>query len=346
MFFKKFFGQSRQPPPLARAGLLKQSAPNLGKLYQDGERIIREGEVVENLYVIQTGCVSLFREDAHGHKIPLNTLQAGDMISDLCVFDRAPNLVSACAVGEARVLTIDKRTLVQRVYEDPALILYLFERMATHTRHLHEELVSYISVSHRLVDLMGHLWGQSTATPLQRMTLQIVEKLREWNCFPHELGNRWSTDLHVACLLYDIGNAGIAKELLESHQKLTPEAFLSVQRHVTIGAKILMQAAQQSDHLSCFSLAAEVAEFHHERYDGSGYHGIVGESIPLSARIIAVVDVYHALCADRPHRPAWSRAQAIEFIGDHQGVFFDPRVVEAFLAVMDAGDVGEDALVS
>ena len=346
MMFKHYFGKAGQSQPRSSAGFPVPDAPGLGRVYQDGERIIREGEVVENMYVIQSGRVSLFREDAYGNTIQINTLQAGDMISDLCVFDRSPNPVSACAMGEARVLTIDKRTLIQRVYEDPALILYLFERMATHTRHLHDELISYISVSHRLVDVMSHLWGNTTATPLQRMTLQMVKKLREWERFPREMADPWSADLQVACLLYDIGNAGIAKEILESQQKLTPAALLSVKRHVTIGARILLQAAQQTHHASCFSLAAEVAEFHHERYDGSGYHGIVGAAIPLSARIVAVVDVYYALCAARPHRPAWSRGQALRFVREHQGTFFDPCIVEALLAVIDEADTGEAVLVA
>ena len=336
--FKKWPTKPGQPPQGHRDGLLKHYPPNLGKTYQDGELIIQEGEIIENMYVIQMGRVLLFRDDAYGNRIPLNTLKTGDMISDLSVFDQTANLVSAAAMGEARVLTIDKKTLVQRVYEDPALILYLFERMAKQTKHLHAELISYILISNRLIHLMGEPLEERTATPLQRMTLQIAQQLLTCENYKEEINALFLECLGSACMLYDIGNAGISKEILESNKKLTPEEFRSIQLHVTTGAQILIKAAQQNTHIRCFDLAAEVAEFHHEQYDGSGYHGIVGEAIPLSARLVSVVDVYGALRSDRPHRPAWSKEKAVQFIRDHAGTLFDPHIVQAFLQVVSEED--------
>ncbi|MBF0463436.1 MAG: Crp/Fnr family transcriptional regulator [Magnetococcales bacterium] len=246
LHFSKRAGKHGRPPPLYDGGLLKSSPPSLGRLYRDGEMIIREGDVITYTYVVQIGQVGLFREDAYGNKIQIGTLHAGDIISDLCVFDQAPNLVSVCALGDVRVLTIDKMSLIQRVYEDPALILYLFERMATHTRHLHEELIGYIMASHRLFDLMGTLWEESTPTPLQQMTTHTVGKLQELGCFPGEIGDTWSADLNVACLLYDIGDINTPKEFIETDNNTLAEIHLSM-RHVTIGSRILMQAAQQNN---------------------------------------------------------------------------------------------------
>lgn len=73
---------------------------------------------------------------------------------------------------------------------------------------------------------------------------------------------------------------------------------------------------------------------HHERWDGSGYpQGLVGEQIPLAARIFAIVDVYDALVSDRPYRKAWTHEQTIQYIREQSGIQFDPFVVEKFIEV-------------
>jgi len=82
-------------------------------------------------------------------------------------------------------------------------------------------------------------------------------------------------------------------------------------------------------------MARKVALYHHERWDGTGYpHGLEGEQIPLSARIFAVIDVWDALCSDRPYRQAWPEQQAFTYIQDQSGKHFDPHVVQAFLTLI------------
>jgi putative two-component system response regulator len=80
-------------------------------------------------------------------------------------------------------------------------------------------------------------------------------------------------------------------------------------------------------------LAAEIAESHHERWDGTGYsQGLTGEAIPLSGRIVAVADVFDALVSERPYKKAWPMERARAFITEQAGLHFDPLCVEAFLA--------------
>ena len=83
---------------------------------------------------------------------------------------------------------------------------------------------------------------------------------------------------------------------------------------------------------------------HHEKWDGTGYPlGQKGEEIPLEARIFAVVDVYDALCSQRPYRPAWSESEALSYISSQAGVHFDPAVVEGFLELVGTRDGALDA---
>jgi len=83
--------------------------------------------------------------------------------------------------------------------------------------------------------------------------------------------------------------------------------------------------------------ALEIPYYHHERWDGSGYpQGLRGESIPLSARIFAVVDVWDALTSDRPYRPAWSREETIKYLVENREKQFDPHVVDVFLDMLQS----------
>lgn len=82
--------------------------------------------------------------------------------------------------------------------------------------------------------------------------------------------------------------------------------------------------------------ALEIPGFHHEKWDGSGYpYGLKGEAIPMGARIFAIVDVWDALTSDRPYRKAWTREKTMEYIREQSGKHFDPKVVEAFLKMME-----------
>lgn len=126
--------------------------------------------------------------------------------------------------------------------------------------------------------------------------------------------------------LHDIGKVGIPDHILLAPRKLTAEEFDVMRTHTSLGYRILSGRAT-------LEMAAEIAHFHHERYDGNGYpEGIGGGAIPVAARITAVADVYDALTSDRPYKQAWSHEEAAELILGERGRQFDPLVVDAFEA--------------
>jgi putative two-component system response regulator len=133
-----------------------------------------------------------------------------------------------------------------------------------------------------------------------------------------------------AAPLHDVGKIGIPDSILLKLGKLTDEEFALVKTHTTIGAKIL-----SGSRFSLLQLAEEIALSHHERWDGSGYEGMVGEAIPLAGRIVAVADVFDALTQKRPYKAAWPVADAIGEIERQRGLQFDPSLVDAFLRVID-----------
>ncbi|MFL6622901.1 MAG: HD-GYP domain-containing protein [Sulfurifustaceae bacterium] len=133
--------------------------------------------------------------------------------------------------------------------------------------------------------------------------------------------------IETAAPLHDIGNIGVADSILRKPGPLTDGERKDMQTHTLIGYRLLKD--QQAAHLQC---AADIALFHHERYDGSGYpRGVGGEDIPLPARIVAVADVYDALSSPRPHREPWPMAQVHEYLQEQKGKHFDPQCVDALL---------------
>ena len=135
--------------------------------------------------------------------------------------------------------------------------------------------------------------------------------------------------LRRGALLHDIGKIGIPLSILDKPGKLTPEETRIMRDHVKLGARIL-------EPLPGFAEVLPIVMQHHERFDGSGYpSGIVGEAINLEARIFAVADTHDALISDRPYRSGLKHEDAIEHIRQSAGSHFDPRVVRAFLDLIE-----------
>lgn len=143
----------------------------------------------------------------------------------------------------------------------------------------------------------------------------------------------FTQDLVRSSPLHDIGKVGIPDAILKKPGRLTPEEFEIMKTHAQIGGDTLRSVYDQYPSQSFIKCGMEVAYGHHEKWNGEGYPlGLQGESIPLVARIIALVDVYDALTTRRVYKPPFSREQAKNIIIDGNGSHFDPVIVSAFLS--------------
>jgi len=139
-------------------------------------------------------------------------------------------------------------------------------------------------------------------------------------------------NIEKASLLHDIGKVGIRDNVLLKSEKLSNEEFEDIKMHTEIGAKILDEVYGAYTGNNLMKVGREIARSHHEKWDGSGYpDGLIGEEIPLSARIVALVDAYDALRSQRPYKEAFTHAKSQEIILRGCGKHFDPFVVELFL---------------
>jgi putative two-component system response regulator len=143
--------------------------------------------------------------------------------------------------------------------------------------------------------------------------------------------------LYKSAPLHDIGKVGIPDRILLKPGKLTADEFEVMKTHTTLGHDALVTAEQSlGTELEFLRYAKEITLSHQEKWDGSGYpQGLAGEAIPLSARLMAVADVYDALINRRIYKPPFSHEQAVQIIRDSSGSHFDPALVDAFLAVQD-----------
>lgn len=143
--------------------------------------------------------------------------------------------------------------------------------------------------------------------------------------------------LTASAPLHDIGKVGIPDTILLKQGKFTPDEMAIMQTHAKLGAEAIERALQQSHRpVDFLNTAREIALWHHERWDGSGYpDGLAGEAIPVSARIMAVADVFDALVTRRVYKQAISFDQARDIILEGRGRHFDPDMVDTFINVYD-----------
>lgn len=143
-------------------------------------------------------------------------------------------------------------------------------------------------------------------------------------------------DIYNSSILHDIGKVGIPDSILLKPGKLNPEEFDVVKRHSALGGEALKEVEAKIEGQSFLTLGKEIAYYHHEKWDGTGYpRGLKGDQIPLSARIVALADVYDALTSKRVYKEAFSHNDARQIIVESRGTHFAPDVVDAFLVHED-----------
>jgi len=149
-----------------------------------------------------------------------------------------------------------------------------------------------------------------------------------------ELNDHYVEMIYHASALHDIGKVGIADAILQKPGKLNSDEFDIMKTHPTIGFLTLETIVKSYPNNQMVSMGSDIAKSHHEKWNGSGYpEGLSGEAIPLSARIVAIADVYDALRSKRPYKTPFSHQQAVDIILEGRGVHFDPELIRLFESI-------------
>lgn len=165
---------------------------------------------------------------------------------------------------------------------------------------------------------------------IQGYTRLLLDDLARNSIYADQIDRDFIDEVCRSSVLHDIGKVGIPDRVLLKPGRLTPDEFDIMKTHAEIGAEALEGAARYSPTSSFLKIAVEIARFHHERFDGSGYPtGLSGLNIPLSARIVAVADVFDALTTERIYKKAMPVEDSRQMIETESGRHFDPVIVES-----------------
>lgn len=206
---------------------------------------------------------------------------------------------------------------VHNLLETRALTLDLESRVRERTRKLRR---SEIEAAHRLA-LAAELRDYRSGGHIQRVGRMAAIIAAELG-----MGDEEVDLIGLAAPLHDLGKVAIPDRILLKAGPLAPEERRIVRMHTSIGARMLSGSDS-----SILRRAEEIALYHHENWDGTGYTpGLDGYAIPVSARIVRVADVFDALIQERPYKPAWAVQRAVAMIRDGAGTLFDPEIVDVF----------------
>lgn len=226
------------------------------------------------------------------------------------------------------------------------------ERYSKHLEQLVDEKVKEISSSqlatiHALIKLSGSR-DNETGDHIERTASfcrLLASKLQAEPEYAAEVTDLFIETIYKASPLHDIGKVGIPDSILRKPGKLTDDEFTLMKTHVEIGYKTLAEVGDRYDGNEFIKMGIEIAAYHHEKWDGTGYvKGLRGKEIPLSARIMAISDVYDALRSKRVYKEAYSHKESVERIKSSSGSHFDPGIVDVFCRYQEEFELLYDSI--
>lgn len=255
------------------------------------------------------------------------------------------SFISLCMVGIIifMVFLTSKALLEKKIAEDN------LRRTNLDLEDLVDEKTSELTITQEAsiqsLAILAENYDPDTGEHINRirsLTHLLTANLLKDTLYSEYLSSRidYVNEIAVASILHDIGKTAIPKEILSKPGKLTPEEFDLVKTHTTIAGEVLHQGnrlfVEKFGKDSYLALAADIALYHHEKWDGSGYpKGLKKQEIPLSARIVAIADVYDALRSKRPYKPPWTHEKTMELIISESEKHFDPELIRVFIKIED-----------
>ncbi|NEX63984.1 DUF3369 domain-containing protein [Noviherbaspirillum sp. 17J57-3] len=280
-----------------------------------------EVESLPDNHCLTNGILSAFREkqSRHGHPV------------DVLFVHTEQGHEFAIAITPAWPLADMQRNLLEVFCQRIGAAfdnLYLFGQL----RKAQEATVAALAdlAEFRDEDTGGHV------RRVQLLTDMITRRLHDRQACADELTPHLMDLIGMASILHDVGKVSTPDNILLKPGIHTPEERTIMQRHASVGEQILRRAAEMVDGETYLTFGAQIAGGHHEHFDGRGYpRGLKGKDIPLSARIVAVVDVFDALLHRRPYKEPWTMEATLAFLRERRGTQFDPEVIDALISLMD-----------
>lgn len=218
----------------------------------------------------------------------------------------------------------------------------LEDRVEEQTKEIREQSDQMMQMQESVIDGMATLiesrdgnTGQHVRNT-KRYVAMMVQYMYEHQMHTDEINPDYMTQICSAAPLHDVGKIMISDMILNKPGRFTPEEFAVMQTHSEIGGNIVRDVLGNGTDPDLIRMSSDVAHYHHEKWDGTGYpNGLKGEEIPLSARIMAVADVFDALVSKRVYKDAMGVEEAYSILVKDAGTHFDPELVQVFVAIKE-----------
>ncbi|MBE5905760.1 MAG: response regulator [Lachnospiraceae bacterium] len=255
--------------------------------------------------------------------------------------DSKPETEAACFEAGAvdfSVKPIQPVGIMPRIHRTIELDEYRYnleKLVAKQERRINEMKYEFIVSMSNLVDNRDITTGEHikrTANVAWRIGRELLRRGE----FSDVLDMNYVETIRLAAPMHDIGKIKISDTILMKPGKLTEAEFEKMKEHTVFGKEVILDTLGNLDDQHLVKIACEIAAYHHEKYNGTGYpEGLKGEEIPLCARIMAVADVYDALKEKRCYKAAFPLEEVYEIMQEDAGSHFDPKVLEAFMSIRE-----------
>lgn len=339
-----------QKPLVLIADDSKVSRSILGEMLKDDYRILEADSGRATLDAVDRygGDLSLVLLD-----IVMSDMSGCEVLAELsrqAALDSLPVIMISSEDADGVVLRaydLGASDYISRPFDDRIVrrrvnnIIRLYTKQRRLTSLLSQQYNARVNNSRILVDIMASVMevrnGESGrhVTHIEKLTELLLGDLAR-RSDKYSLGNEERSSIALASALHDIGKMSIDDAILNKPGRLTPEEFEIMKTHTTIGADMLRNLGRNHEGSALLDYAYQIARWHHERWDGTGYpDGLKGDDIPIAAQVVSVADVYDALTSVRVYKDAISQEEAIRMILDGECGAFNPLLIECLLEVRD-----------
>ena len=306
--------------------------------FDAGATIFDEGDEGEDFYILSKGEVTLYKHMGLGER-KIRKFHTGEHFGEMALISNEKRSGTVRADSDSVCLCINEAGFNKLIDEEPRfsqrMLLALTERLRqTDEAATRDMVTAHHALSFSLANLADSR-DPETGAHLYRVRAYcqlLAELLAEHPKYKDEITDSFIENIYLVAPLHDIGKVAIPDGVLMKPGRLTEAEFRMMSKHTTLGAKALDDVLEYCD-FELFHMARRVILCHHEQYDGKGYpYGVLGEKIPLEARIMAVADNYDALLSERVYKPAYSYDKASEMMISQSGFRFDPVMIEVMMA--------------
>jgi HD-GYP domain-containing protein (c-di-GMP phosphodiesterase class II) len=311
------------------------------KSYRKGAVIVEELTEAERFFIIYKGKIEITKRFEGDEEFVLSVQSDGDFFGEMALLDEGRRSATARALEPTVVLEISRNNFETLLYKAPVLAYRIMKELSSRLRETGALLISHLKQRNRQLYRAYIDTVNLVTQAIEKREAKTFGLNRRVTFLAKALGKELGLSeedllvLELGALLHDLGMLAVPQTVLDKSEPLGKTELGKIKKHT-------QKSKEMVEGIPFLAKVIPQIFYHHERFDGTGYpEGLAGERIPLASRIIAVVDAFDAMTAEKPYRKKKSEKQAIEEIRKGSGTQFDPRIAGAFVSLWQSGAISE-----